>query len=674
MFLIQIISLFLIILVILSLSRYVRKYKQRALTNKHTIEQLNEILNVLNKKSKTEIYIYNLEQDSIQKLNDGKLEPVDRLKFHMSSLLHPDDKMRYNNEHKLALDGKLNHRSAIYRMFNSQTNKYSDYEFAMTSLEVDANGKTTQFIFSKKDVTEQMEQMREQQKLLDTLKLSMSSIHFFYWHMDIATQEIEGVDNSFAPFTIPFQTVLTNIAPKDRLKIENLYCDVLQTKKQASATILFKSSKDNTYRPYEVSTNVTCDASGKPITFYGVTRDVSDTYEYKMQLNEKVRLLEAIKEDLPLGMAFFDKNGIMREVNSKHVEMFGTRKEVALSSNVNLFNFSYLPQSALDDLRAGKSIQFDISSDTIYQKLSQYTTISEDIHKMFTMRYSPICDKEGEIMGYISLFDDKTEEFKLMHDLREAKDKAVESEKLKMAFLANMSHEIRTPLNAIVGFTELMQYTTDPIEQHEYMNIINTNTELLLRLINDVLDLSKIESGMIDLRRDWFDLSAAFNETYATFKNKNNNPNIEFIEDNPFDSCFVYLDRNRLLQVIMNFVTNAMKHTSNGSITMGYSKAEGGIRIYVKDTGSGIPQEKQHLIFKRFQKLNTFVQGIGLGLTICKAIIDTVGGRIGFESEENVGTTFWAWVPCQPEVVLKSTDLSSKHESEPEPEPEAELV
>ena len=117
-----------------------------------------------------------------------------------------------------------------------------------------------------------------------------------------------------------------------------------------------------------------------------------------------------------------------------------------------------------------------------------------------------------------------------------------------------------------------------------------------------------------------------------------------------------------------------MKHTSNGSITMGYSKAEGGIRIYVKDTGSGIPQEKQHLIFKRFQKLNTFVQGIGLGLTICKAIIDTVGGRIGFESEENVGTTFWAWVPCQPEVVLKSTDLSSKHESEPEPEPEAELV
>ena len=671
---IYIILIILFIVVIVGLSGYVHKYKKRSQRGKHTIRQLNNILNLLNKKTNIEIFLFNVEQDTIQKLTDGKLEDIDRMRFDMPSLLHPDDKERYRREYKLALNGKVNHRSTIYRLFNTQFNKYCDYEFAITPLKVDANGKTTQFMFSKKDVTQQMELMREQQKLLDTLKFSMSSIHFFYWYMDIATQTIEAVDNNFTPITAPLEAVLAKVANNDREIIETLYCNVLQTKTRASATVMFKSSKDKAYKPYEVSANVTCDANGTPVTFYGISRDVSDTYEYKMQLNEKIRILEAIKDDLPLGMAFFDKDGIMREVNNKHIEMFGTKRELVLNSKVNLFNFSYIPQSAFDDLRAGKSIQFDISSEAIYERLSQYTTIHEDMQKVFTMRYSPICDKTGEIMGYISLFDDKTEEHQLMQDLREAKDKAVESEKLKMAFLANMSHEIRTPLNAIVGFTELMQYTTDPIEQHEYMNIINTNTELLLRLINDVLDLSKIESGMIDLRRDWFDLSAAFNETYATFKNKNNNPNIEFIEDNPFDSCFVYLDRNRLLQVIMNFVTNAMKHTSNGSITMGYSKAEGGIRIYVKDTGSGIPQEKQHLIFKRFQKLNTFVQGIGLGLTICKAIIDTVGGRIGFESEENVGTTFWAWVPCQPEVVLKSTDLSSKHESEPEPEPEAELV
>ena len=261
-----------------------------------------------------------------------------------------------------------------------------------------------------------------------------------------------------------------------------------------------------------------------------------------------------------------------------------------------------------------------------------------------------------------------------MQDLREAKDKAVESEKLKMAFLANMSHEIRTPLNAIVGFTELMQYTSDPIEQNDYMNIINTNTELLLRLINDVLDLSKIESGMIDLKRDWFDLSTVFHESFMTFKNKNNNPDVSIIESNPFEHCHVYLDRNRLLQVIMNFMTNAMKHTPKGSITMGYCQEAEGIRIYVKDTGIGIPEAQQHLIFKRFQKLNPFVQGIGLGLTICKAIIDSIGGRIGFESKENESTIFWVWIPCNSRITLKKENIKPEAKPETEPEPEAELV
>lgn len=233
-------------------------------------------------------------------------------------------------------------------------------------------------------------------------------------------------------------------------------------------------------------------------------------------------------------------------------------------------------------------------------------------------------------------------------ELAVAKEQAEQSNKLKSAFLANMSHEIRTPLNAIVGFSELLKETDVPEEREEYWTIIHTNNDLLLRLIGDILDLSKMEAGMIDLRPERFDVAHLFAEIYAAMEQRmRGRGQVQLLLDAPYDTCLVTLDRNRMSQVVTNFVTNAMKFTTKGHIRMGYRMEGEGILVYVEDTGIGIEKEKQAMVFERFYKLNDFAQGTGLGMSICRAIMEAMGGNIGLESEVGVGSTFKAWFPCQ---------------------------
>lgn len=241
-------------------------------------------------------------------------------------------------------------------------------------------------------------------------------------------------------------------------------------------------------------------------------------------------------------------------------------------------------------------------------------------------------------------------------ELIRAKEEAEASDKLKSAFLANMSHEIRTPLNAIVGFSELLKDATDSKDKFQYWNIISTNSDLLLRLIGDILDLSKIESGMIELKPVRFDLSEKFNQIYSTLQQRLDNDKVVFSCENPYDSCMVTLDANRITQVITNFVTNAFKFTSKGFIKMGYIYEDNGIKLYCEDTGIGISKDKIEKVFKRFYKLDTFAQGTGLGMAICKAIIDATKGKIGVDTEEGKGSKFWAWIPCDVEITSKERD------------------
>ena len=224
--------------------------------------------------------------------------------------------------------------------------------------------------------------------------------------------------------------------------------------------------------------------------------------------------------------------------------------------------------------------------------------------------------------------------------LIKAKEKAEEADRLKSAFLANMSHEIRTPLNAIVGFSSMLEEAEDQEEKHQYITIIEDNNKLLLQLISDILDLSKIEAETFDIIPKRVNAKQLCNDLFQAMQMKTS-PQVELrLKDNLPELTFTS-DKNRLYQVLLNFVTNALKFTSEGNITIDYQIDGNEVKFSVQDTGMGIEPEKQEAIFTRFVKLNSFIPGTGLGLSICQSIVTQLGGKIGVESEPGKGSCFW---------------------------------
>ncbi|WP_337940244.1 ATP-binding protein [Parabacteroides sp.] len=267
----------------------------------------------------------------------------------------------------------------------------------------------------------------------------------------------------------------------------------------------------------------------------------------------------------------------------------------------------------------------------------------------FEISAIPVFDhSETNILGGLMKIEDISDKKRIEHLMYEVK-KADEANRLKSAFLANMSHEIRTPLNAIVGFSNLLMESDDPEEKQEFAHIISTNNELLLQLINDIIDMAKIESGSLDYVYTQTDINELMEEIESQMKLKNKSEEVTVLFDHKLPQCVIYTDRNRLMQVMINFLTNALKFTFKGTVTFGYTLDETGkkIRFYVKDTGIGIPEDKKDKIFDRFVKLNSFAQGTGLGLPICAMIAEKFGGSIGVESKEGEGSLFWMEIPVQ---------------------------
>ena len=254
---------------------------------------------------------------------------------------------------------------------------------------------------------------------------------------------------------------------------------------------------------------------------------------------------------------------------------------------------------------------------------------------------------EDGIIDMVCVNYDITELKETERKLIAARDKAEELDRLKSAFLANMSHEIRTPLNAIVGFSSLLTETEDMKDRKQYMAIVQENTELLLQLISDILDLSKMESGAFEFVKSDTDVNLLCSEIIRSLRMKVP-AGVELVFEECLPGCHVWADKNRLNQVISNFINNALKFTFSGSLTLGYYRqTDGYLRFYVRDTGMGIPKNKIKTVFDRFVKLNSFVHGTGLGLSICKSLVEQMGGTIGVESEEGEGSCFWFTYPYQ---------------------------
>ena len=382
-----------------------------------------------------------------------------------------------------------------------------------------------------------------------------------------------------------------------------------------------------------------------------------------------------------------------REIIESYKKIKATQKELSLALNAGkLSSWNY-------NIKEGLFCKFDVHIENIEKRSLQsiYESIHPDDRNKFmalleavahkqklpenriilrvlennatdyrysSFTYSAVEDEAGNIVVITFIQRDITEDIIYQQNLITAKNKAEEADKLKSTFLANMSHEIRTPLNAIVGFSELLTETDDAEEKFEYKQLIETNSEILLKLIGDILDLSKIEVGSIDINRQKLNLCQLCDELYRSFQQRIKNPKVTLKLINPYTKCVANFDKYRFMQIFTNFATNAIKYTPQGEIVMGYECMPGQVRIYVKDSGIGIPKEKKNRIFSRFEKLDTFAQGTGLGLSICKAIADATGGEVGFKSKANIGSEFWYIGYTDVEYVEKSEvadeDLNNK--------------
>ena len=242
---------------------------------------------------------------------------------------------------------------------------------------------------------------------------------------------------------------------------------------------------------------------------------------------------------------------------------------------------------------------------------------------------------------------DVTQQKQAEKELIQAKEKAENADISKSAFLANMSHEIRTPLNAITGFAEIMGSASTEEEKAQYQGIIKMNADLLMQLVNDILDMSKIEAGTLEFVYTTVDINLLLSELQQLFQMRVNASaeNIQIIAEPSLPSCLIQTDRNRIAQVISNFISNGIKFTSEGSIRFGYEARETELYFYVKDTGTGIPADKLHNVFDRFVKLQNDKKGTGLGLAISHTIVTKLEGQIGVDSVEGEGATFWFTIP-----------------------------
>ncbi len=260
----------------------------------------------------------------------------------------------------------------------------------------------------------------------------------------------------------------------------------------------------------------------------------------------------------------------------------------------------------------------------------------------------PEYDDNGELKGSFGLWRNIQSLMRKQEQLKRETERANDSGHQKSVFLANMTHEIRTPLNAIVGFSDVLQMMEQPEERRELIRIIHNNSDMLLRLINDILVMSSVDSTGLELIPERVDFSKEFDVICQSLAKRVEMPGVEFLKDNPLPSLVITIDNGRIQQVITNFVTNAVKYTHQGHIRVGYKvEDDHHLYVYCEDTGSGIPEEAQARIFERFVKLNDFVQGTGLGLSICKAIIEQCGGEIGVESSAEKGSKFWFRIPIE---------------------------
>ena len=385
----------------------------------------------------------------------------------------------------------------------------------------------------------------------------------------------------------------------------------------------------------------------QPINYLLINADKTETTVAYNKIQEFEEFFELVGDYAKVGYAHFNILSGHGYAQKSWYRNVGEADETPLSDIFGTYRHFHPDDRALlirflDDARKGLTTQLSKEM-RVLREDGTYTWTHVNL---LVKKYAP----QDRIIEIISINYDITELKRTEEMLVKARDKAEASDRLKSAFLANMSHEIRTPLNAIVGFSSLLTSTENAAEKELYNSLIGHNNKLLLNLINDVIDLSKIESGYLELRPDWVNLTELLDESVAEYAHQVPS-GVELLTNYPAHDSLVELDKLRIKQILSNFLSNALKNTTTGHVEVFYEVDHQSVRIGVKDTGRGIPQNMLEKIFERFEKLDSFAQGAGLGLPICKLIVEKMNGRILVDSQLGIGTTFIIELPCRSMLV-----------------------
>ena len=385
----------------------------------------------------------------------------------------------------------------------------------------------------------------------------------------------------------------------------------------------------------------------QPINYLLINADKTETTVAYNKIQEFEEFFELVGDYAKVGYAHFNILSGHGYAQKSWYRNVGEADETPLSDIFGTYRHFHPDDRALlirflDDARKGLTTQLSKEM-RVLREDGTYTWTHVNL---LVKKYAP----QDRIIEIISINYDITELKRTEEMLVKARDKAEASDRLKSAFLANMSHEIRTPLNAIVGFSSLLTSTESAAEKELYNSLIGHNNKLLLNLINDVIDLSKIESGYLELRPDWVNLTELLDESVAEYAHQVPS-GVELLTNYPAHDSLVELDKLRIKQILSNFLSNALKNTTTGHVEIFYEVDHQSVRIGVKDTGRGIPQNMLEKIFERFEKLDSFAQGAGLGLSICKLIVEKMNGRVLVDSQLGIGTTFVIELPCRSMLV-----------------------
>lgn len=390
-------------------------------------------------------------------------------------------------------------------------------------------------------------------------------------------------------------------------------------------------------RVHQVSTFLSQEDDQEIIWFF--TQDVTDVIKKRDKLRELNFLLDGILNNIPVYLFVKDPEDDLRYLYWN--KAFADYSKIPASKAVGFTDYEIFPEWA----DADKFRKDDLELLRTRERIDMHETyVSATGETRLVQTLKALVPMERREPLLIGISWDITNLQNVEQELIKARLKAEQSDRLKTAFLANMSHEIRTPLNAIVGFSKLLPIAENPEEEKLYTDIINQNSDILLQLINDILDLSKIEAGTLEYVKRPMNLGELCRTIYEVHKERVQE-GVTLVLDNKEDDLMMEEDQNRIMQVVTNFITNASKFTYSGEIRFGFKIEEGSVVLYVKDTGVGIEADKVNHIFDRFVKLNSFAQGTGLGLAICRMIIEKIGGEIGVTSEVGKGSTFYFTIP-----------------------------